>query len=175
VRRTLKIVGWISALILFALLIGVFVILPSASDWSESRNISDALTDARAVTIAEFTRILDFSDDTPEREVTLQNITATPEQIARFHSATARFVSFGLPRAHARCWTPHHRLEIIRRDGSSFRVEICFQCTNMKLTPGHIFSIPARWLEPLHDFFTSIGMPPRTGEQYEQLAKNPNA
>jgi hypothetical protein len=172
-KRSLRWLSWITASVLFLLIFGFFVALPSSEALSKSRDVATALADARSVTIVELTQVLDMSGSSPDtlfRDVVLQSIPATPEQIHRFRAATKSFVSVELLRARTRCFSPHHRLEIVHRDGSTSRIDVCFQCTNMQLTPGHRFSIPGRWNAPLRDYFTSVGMPPRTSAEYGQLA-----
>jgi hypothetical protein len=87
---TLKIFAWLNVVAISVLFIGFFVVLPSGSTWFQSRNISDALADSRSVTIVEFTHIFDVTSDTPPREVVLQSVPATSDQISRFRSATDR-------------------------------------------------------------------------------------
>ena len=170
-KRFLKWMSCLGASLALLAVVGYFVVLPSVFAWFESREVAEMLREARSVTIVEFARHLDFSSPDPlGKEVVFQRIVATPDQIERFRAATAGFVSLEEPRAHDRCFTPHHRLEIVRRDGSTASIEICFLCPGIKLTPGAIFRIPGRWTPALREYFTSVGMPPATYAEYEERA-----
>ena len=70
------------------------------------------------------------------------------------------------------CFEPHHRIEIVRADGSELRFEVCFHCNNFEFgSRGDMrgATLPSSWRERLTAFFTDAGMPPR--EDYSELAK----
>jgi hypothetical protein len=168
-----RILGAVIVLLMVAAL-GFFIALPSALNWSESRRFSGALAGARSVAITEFVPVIDFSaNDPPETEIPLQRIAATSEQIRSLRSAVSGFLEAGVLRAHKRCFTPHHRVEIIGADGSSFRADVCLQCDGILFSPGGIMATPSPWLQPLRDFFTAMGMPPRSPDEYKRLAHLP--
>jgi hypothetical protein len=68
------------------------------------------------------------------------------------------------------CFSPHHRVEVVREDGSLLQFDICFQCDNFTLGEPHAVTMPESWRERLAQLFTSLGMPPRA--DYSELVKN---
>jgi hypothetical protein len=159
--------------VLVALLFGAMAVLLGGwvylerDTWISSHRLSNALRNARAVTFVEFT---------PAREGGLFELArkaATPEEIARFRSATSPwFLPFG-PRS-ALCSEPHHRVEIVRADGTELTFYVCFLCLNFFLDPweqtgGSSIELPPPWERSLSSFFASIGMAPKTDDEYDAL------
>ena len=158
--------------VLVALLFGAIAVLLGGwvylehDTWMSSYRLSNALRNARAVTFVEFTParaggVLDVA-----RKV------ATPEEIARFRSATSPWFLPFEPRS-ALCSQPHHCVEIVRADGTALTFYVCFLCLNFFLDPseemGGAIELPPPWERSLSSFFASIGMAPKTDEEYTAL------
>src|SRR4029077_12957866 len=92
-----------------------------------------------------------------------------PQQVAALRSATGAWLA-PIPPWQMMCFDPHHRVEIVRADGSTLRFDICFHCQNFTRDEPHAITMPASWRDRLSRFFTSVGMPPR--DDYSALAKN---
>src|SRR4051794_17210253 len=88
-----------------------------------ARALSNALTNARSVTLIEFERGL------VGPELVFNRLAASPQQIAALHSATGWWFA-PIPRGRRNCLDPHHRVEIVRADGSTLRLDNCFHCQN---------------------------------------------
>lgn len=138
-------------------------VLPSRAAWRYASILSNALQNARSVTLVEFQR------DIVGPELVLSRIPASPEQIAELRAATGAWFA-PIPPWRMKCFDPHHRVEIIRADGSTLRFDICFHCQNFTLGEPHAVTMPDSWHDRLSRFFTSVGMPPR--DDYSALAKN---
>jgi hypothetical protein len=146
-----------------------YVGIPSFVLAFASRSVLRSLDGARSVTVSEFVPYLDLSTDgIGQRERVLRSVVASQEEVASFRRATGGFLDFGFPLAHNRCFTPHHRVDVVRADGSIFRFEVCFLCDNVRFD-GPIQTIPRRWLPGLKRFFIDLGMAPRTSEEYAKL------
>ncbi len=115
-----------------------FIVLPSQRAWEYARTLSDAMTDARSVTLVE------FEHGIIGREMVFKRVTATPAQIASIRSATGAWYA-PIPSRTAMCFSPHHRIEVIRADGFELRFEICFQCDNFQLGEMYTITLPASW------------------------------
>jgi hypothetical protein len=150
-----------------------FVVSPSRNQWEQSRILSAALTNARSVTVVEFTPhyFEPESGTSIHDEIVFQRIIATEDQIKQLRSSTGGFITFNIIGISAGCFTPHHRVEIVKRDGSILRFYVCFECRKFRFDKGYEQSLPSPWLPRLRQFFTSLGMPPRTDEEYEKLAE----
>jgi hypothetical protein len=175
VQKLKRVLVRFGVLVLIALAVcgfAFFIGIPSLILISSSRSVSAALDGARAVTVTEMVPYFEASssDQIVQRERILQTVTATPEQVARFREATGGFLAVGFPLAHARCFDPHHRVDVIRADGSLFRFDVCFLCGNVQFGGPAIQTIPPRWVPRLRQFFSELGMPPRTAEEYAKLA-----
>lgn len=174
-KKVLKIlmrIGLPLAILIALLLFLLLVALPSSERWSWSRELSAALSDARSVRFVEFTSYRD--SDAPKNgsnEVVFQRIEATPEQINGLRSATSRFFVFSYYVVIPGCFSPHHRVEVVRRDGSSFRMEISFNCWAFRFNERHEEPVPLSWLPPLRDFFSHLGMAPLTEAEYQKLGE----
>jgi type II secretory pathway pseudopilin PulG len=139
-----------------------YVVIPSQGAWAYARTLSDALHNARSVTLVEFERGM-FGP-----ELVFSRVSASPQQIAALRSATGAWFA-PIPTWRMNCFTPHHRVEIVRADGSYLLFEICFQCQNFTLGESRAKTMPESWRERLAQFFASAGMPPRY--DYSELAK----
>jgi hypothetical protein len=173
-RRRKTFLIWLGVLLILgaALLLFEFVVSPSSEQWRQSRILSTALRDARSVNLVEFTpHYVDVeSGKVIDREVLFQQLTATRAQIEALESATDRFLTFQTMMSMKGCFTPHHRVEIVRTNGTLTNFTLCFKCENFKFDSGDTQPIPAAWLPRLTRFFSAAGMPPRTDEEYHELA-----
>jgi len=150
-----------------------FVGLPSYQLASASLSLDRALRGAQSVTINEFVQYFDTSGRDPEpRYRVLSSIIPKPEQVEELRRATNGFITIGSPLSHKRCFDPHHRIEIVRADGSFLRLEICFECDNFRLDEGTIKTMPRSWLQRLPTVFGNVGVLIRGREEYAKL--NPN-
>ena len=102
-------------------------------------------------------------------DLVFNRVLATPQQIAALRSATGAWHA-PIPPWRVMCFEPHHRVEVVRADGSILRMDICFHCQNFKLEGSRAITMPTVWRDRLAQFFTSAGLPPR--DDYSALAKN---
>lgn len=149
----------------------VYVVLPSREQWLKSQALSNALSDASLVSILEFTPFY-FDSDAEEiirKEVVLQRVIGTDAQIKQLRAATRSFVVLETSFVVRGCYTPHHRVEGVGRDGSTFRLDVCLSCRNFSFDKYQIEPIPPSWLPRLRQFFIDAGMPPRSDQEYLQV------
>jgi hypothetical protein len=133
--------------------------------WKSSYRLSKALRNPRSVTFVEFTPV-------ESGLFVLARKAATPEDIAGFRSATSPWFLPFQPHG-ALCFNPHHRVEIVGADGTKLTFEVCFLCGNFYVDPlvadastGGAVDLPPSWDKTLSSFFASIGMTPKTQEEY---------
>jgi hypothetical protein len=55
-------------------------------------------------------------------------------------------------------FSPHHRLEITKQDGSVAIIEICFQCGQFSVDGGDVEQLPEVWNAPLRQFIKGLGL-----------------
>ena len=125
-------------LFLVSFLVRVTVILEQRVGQCAER-LSNALTNARSVSLVEFERDIWRT----ERELVFKRVASSPAQISLLRAATGAWVAS--VSARAMCYQPHHRVEIIRADGSEFHFEICFHCDNFDLGDGRTQTLPTSW------------------------------
>lgn len=166
-------VGWFLVTGISLLLFTCSVVVPSSDRWKLSHEISTELGSAKSVTFVEFTTT--YFDQSRaafvHHETLLNKLVATPQQVQDFCSATSEYlvVSDGSI-SIAGCFVPHHRIQAVRQNGSIFQMDICFHCRNLQIGGGFDQPIPSSWLAPLGNLFTKLGMPPRTDDEYYQIA-----
>src|SRR2546423_7174820 len=151
------------AVLLLALVLGITrIVFLDRDAWICSRRISTALKGARTVTLTEYV---------PGKLIARK--TATPDEIARLRSAASKWFRPFRPDVSV-CWEPHHSVEIVRADGSEVTVEICFLCGKFGFLSDDesVVPIPPSVNQSLTAFFTSIGMRPKSYEEY--LAMEPS-
>lgn len=153
--------------------IGAFiylVVIPSQKAWACARILSDAMANARSVSLVEFWR-----DERDQTELIFKRAAATQSQIEAIRNATGSLIS-PIPDSETKCFWPHHRIEIIRPDGSELRFEVCFMCQNFLMKGGQISefaSLPVNWSKNLAKVFTDAGMPPQD-DYVERAKKHPD-
>lgn len=140
----------------------VGITLANRDAWMSSRRLSTALKGARAVTLIEYV---------PGKLIARK--TATPDEITRLQSAASKSFRPFRPDIFG-CWEPHHSLDIVRADGSDVIVEICFLCGKFGFLSDDesVVPLPPSLTKSLTLFFTSVGMRPKTYEEY--LAMEPS-
>jgi hypothetical protein len=117
-----------------------------------SQRLSRALDGARSVDFVEYS----------ERQGDRLRVTANAEQIAQLRRATTYWLMPSRPKPGL-CFNPHHRVEIVKADGSMCRFAVCFQCNGFQLDDppwGDLFVLPDRWNESLASLFKSMKMTP---------------
>jgi hypothetical protein len=143
---------------LFVFAVILCVGIPSYHLATSSRAVSGALRDARSVTLSEFVQYFDMSgSELARRERVLSTVSASDEQVRQLDKL---------------CFDPHHRIQVVRPDGSDLRLDICFQCDNFRLGDGAIQTLPRPWLPRLAEFFAAAGIPVRAAEEYSKLHPN---
>lgn len=140
------------------ILVILCIIQNDRSTWTAWYRVSVALREARSVTLVEFVGKTD-----------LARRTATSEEISRLRKAISRwwYPFFG---GGFLCYNSHHRIEIVRTDGSALECFVCFECETFITDDATIptASLPPHIYKPLASFFASVGMKPRP-EVYRQL------
>lgn len=137
--------------------------------WQYSHDISKALSGARSVRLVEFQR--DFSS---EHEFVFQRILASPAQISALRAATVE--AGPTDNLVTLCaFDPHHRVEIVRADGSEFRLEVCFLCNGFAILGNGSRRggdrLPSLVRSRLWKFFTDAGMPPLSSAAYDKMVE----
>lgn len=150
--------------VLFALpflavvLVAVFVFL-DRDTWATSRRLSEALQNARSVTLVEYARSIDIN-----------RRPATPDEISRLRNITRKWWRPFLPTSGYLCFEAHHRVEIVNADGSESVSAVSLLCEQFMIedesTP---VPLPRYLKESLTAFFTSAGMAPKTYDEYRAI------
>jgi hypothetical protein len=122
----------------------------SVNTWGASGSISLALDNAKSVELVEF----DDNGDTIRKIV-------GPKELTELRQATNRWLMPSGPEGHL-CFDPHHRVDVVRTDGSEFHFIISFSCRNFELDPPRtgIIGLPDPWRKSLTVLFKSAGMKP---------------
>jgi hypothetical protein len=165
IPRAVKIAVLI-AIVLAPLAVGGLMYLVGDT-WKSSYRLSNALRNARSVSFVEYQGGESGSFVLVRRE-------ATADDISRFRRATSPWFLAYKPNTML-CFEPHHSVDIVRSDGTELRFLVCFLCENFAVcTPddgsaGREVALPPSWDKSLRSFFTSIGMAPKTAEEYAKL------
>ncbi len=154
--------AWALLLLLVLLVFGFLVAWPSVDQWREGHKLISALQDARSVSVVEFVPTL-------PQEVELPRVALTPGQILELAGTVTAFYNLEFSSSGTLCYTPHHRVEIVRADGSNFSFEICFECDKYKYPGEFPRNLPPAWNAALAGFFTKAGLPPRGFNEYSVL------
>lgn len=126
--------------------------------WATSRSFSAALQNCRSVELVEHSG-----------GVELARKMATPDEISRLQKAITAWPRPFFPEAYA-CYIPHHNIKIVRADGSQVSVDICFTCGKFGIEDlWFVAALPPYLAKSLTSFFTSVGMAPRTDEEYHRI------
>jgi hypothetical protein len=161
-----------------AVLLWFKVIIPTSIRNTAFNNLEDALRGARSVTIVEFVPAMDDivvdlnlgGSKLANHDTVLQSVTASPEQIQQFRRTLGGVVDYGRS-GRFQCFDPHHRVEIVRADGTTLRFEVCFLCRGFRFDKNMQRPLSNWWSARLARFFTTVGMPPRTFDEYVKLAR----
>ncbi|MEY2414191.1 MAG: hypothetical protein QOD84_2797 [Acidobacteriaceae bacterium] len=139
-------------------LIGWVMNIMDVPSWSVLRHLSVDLDGARSVTLREYAW-----------DTTLLERKATGDEIERLTRIAGKW-----PRPFyakgSLCFEPHHDIVIVRVDGSEIAISICFLCGNILYRAGdksYPHPIPAYFEQPLRAFFASVGMKPKSLEEYD--------
>lgn len=126
--------------------------------WVSIRTLSAALKGARRVVLVEYSGDIEIA-----RKI------ASPDEISRLRRATNVWLRPFVPKPYP-CFEPHHRIEILRYDDSEVNTDICFLCYNFVIeNRSHLAPLPPYLGEPLASFFTSVGMAPKTHDEYGDI------
>ena len=139
-------------------LIGWLINIRNVPSWSDHRHLSTDLKAARSVTLKEYAW-----------DTTLVQKAATNGDIERLRQITGKFVRPFYSKGSL-CFEPHHNVEIVRADGSEITISICFLCGNILYKDGkeaYPHELPPYVEHPLKDFFASVGMKPKTRQEYD--------
>jgi hypothetical protein len=150
----------VATVVYFRDLIGT-VIRFEYSEWKATRELRLALEKPRSVILTEYAG-----------DVIINRVVCAPEQILALRKATnKRFWPFS-PKIPL-CFEPHHSITIVRADGSTLEVYICFLCGNFAFhdKTGVVLDIPPYWSASLLSFFRNLGMSPRTYEKYNAIER----
>jgi len=116
----------------------------SVNTWSASGSLSLALDNAKSVDLVEF----DDNGDTIRKVV-------GPKEVAELREATNRWLMPSGPEGHL-CFDPHHRVDVVRTDGSEFHFIISFSCRNFE-PPSDGHDWPSRSMEKISHGAFQVG------------------
>lgn len=135
--------------------------------WQNTRRLANALDGARKVVLLENVKGVEIA-----RKI------ATPEEISRLRRSLPRFPHLFERWETSLCFEPHHEIKVEGNDGSKTSFLICFTCQNLMSSDetreesGFLYtSIPPSLWKPLASFFTSVGMPPKTDDEYSAILR----
>lgn len=154
-KRWRLIFGLLICLVFLTLAFGdMFISIARLSVYTfeASRRLSRALDGARSVQFVEYS----------ERNGERLRVKAGSEQIGQLRRATTCWLMPSRPKPGL-CFNPHHRVEILKSDGSLFQFAVCFQCNGFELNDppwNNKFVLPDPWNESLARLFKSMGMSP---------------
>lgn len=140
-------------------LVGWVISILDVPSWSVLRRLSIDLKGARSVTLREYA----WDTTLAQRKIASDDI----ERLRRIVGKWPRpFYSKG-------ClgFEPHHDIEIVRADGSEITISICFLCQTTVLyrdgDRAYPHDLPTYVDQPLIAFFASVGMKPKSQEEYD--------
>jgi hypothetical protein len=123
-----------------------------------SRNLSNALEGARSVVLVEHTAGIEIA-----RRI------ATPDEISRLRRVISVWPRPFIREAYL-CWVPHHSIEIVRVDGSQVNADVCFVCGKFTIEDvPFVAPLPPYLAKPLASFFASVGMAPKSDDEYASI------
>jgi hypothetical protein len=154
-----------------AAVLGVIAVIATAAVlyshsnvWPNTRRLATALDGAQKVVLLEYVE-----------GVELARKTATPEEVSRLRRSLP-WLPHLFETAGALCFIPHHEITVQGGDGANTSFSICFSCENMMSSDGtgqesgYLYSsLPPSLRNPLASFFTSVGMPPKTDDEYAAI------
>jgi len=163
-QRTKMLVARMAAAILalatFLLIAGLVFV--DRETWQCSHRLSTALTNARKVEFVEYVG-----------DVEIARKTGTPNEVARLQNLTRNWWRPFLPTSGYLCFEAHHRIDIVNSDGSASSSAISFLCEQFmfedKSPP---VPLPGYLNQSLTAFFASVGMAPKTYDEYSALERS---
>jgi hypothetical protein len=145
-------------LLALAVLVAAVVYL-DRSTWIASRRLANALKEARQVVLVEYVE-----------DIQIARKVATPEETSRLRRSITTWPRPFVPTGYL-CFVPHHSIEITRADGSTLECDLCFECEKFIFQDDSpIGLLPPYLAGPLTSFFSSVGMSPKTYEEYTEIA-----
>jgi hypothetical protein len=154
-------IGMITFLTAVIGVIGWVINILDVPSWSVLRDLSNDLKGARSVTLREYAW-----------DTTIAQTKAASADIERLRRITGKFARPFYSKGSL-CFEPHHNVEIVRADGSEITISICFLCGNILYNDGnkaYPHPIPPYVEQPLKAFFASVGMQPKTQQEYDAYA-----
>ena len=163
-RRTIAVLAAVALLSVASVIVIAAVKRGDWNPWRATQKLSTALHGAREVALLEYVE-----------GVEITRKTATPEELSRLRRSLPQ-LPHPFERAGALCFIPHHEITVYGADGSTMSFAICFSCDNLMVSDGtgresgYLYSsLPPSLRIPLASFFTSVGMPPKTEEEYAAI------
>lgn len=137
-------------------------ILPLKRGWSLRSALLSAAADSTSIKVVEHSDPFDpqFEDGREYKEKIYRTVTLSADEVSRLCKA------FSLSRdysgmVHKMCiFSPHHRVEFLRKDGKTTILEICFNCGEIEFDGGRQRIMPVGWPNSLQSFIVSLGMSP---------------
>jgi len=164
IRRAVVVVVAVALLAIASLIVTAAVMYGDRNVWIATRRLATALDGAREVVLLEYVE-----------GVEIARKAATPDERSRLRRSLPR-LPHPFERAGALCFIPHHEITVDGADGSKTSFAICFSCENLMVSDGtgqesgYLYSsLPPSLRTPLASFFTSVGMPPKTDEEYAAI------
>jgi len=152
-KKAFVVVGIVAAVVLACLTVS-FRYIPGSE---LRRQVLSEIKNAKSIKVVEHSDRFDRPEDV-YRERIIRSVDLTPIQISGLRSVFPRIPFSDIITESMCVFSPHHRLELAKSDGSTFIIEICFQCGQISLGKGDIQQIPDVWNEPLRVFVTSLGL-----------------
>lgn len=156
-KKTLYRATLMLLLLVSAVVIACFVFL-DRDTWTTSQKLLTTLKGARSVVLVEHTGNIEIARKT-----------AKPDELQRLRDAVNVSPRPFVPKTYL-CWIPHHTIGIVRADGSEVNVDICFTCRKFAIEDlPFVAPLPPYLAGPLWSFFASVGMTPKTDDEYRSI------
>lgn len=159
-KRNIVVVKILLALLFTTVAVVIYYLIQNDRlTWIAWNAVAKALQNARSVTLVEYAR-----------DTELARKTATPEEISQLRKAVRGWWYPFFGGIGYLCYDSHHRIEIVRSDGSILVCFVSFKCERFltdddRIPPG---ALPPHIYKPMSLFFTSMGMK-RSDKEYEML------
>ncbi len=160
-RRLLIVTLLLVALVLAADILGK----PFARCMKLRHTIKDALASATQVRVIEHSNAWDKTLTTPPyvpardfHETIYATVILTPQQIAELRASLPISLDFG---HETKCrFQDHHRIEALQPDGTTFTLDLCFRCGELRVNGEEKHIFPLRWEKKLSEVLASLGLRP---------------